>query len=214
MTSDFHTLIAPALDSLIPHPRQGDALDLGCGSGRSSRFLRDIGFRVTGLDNNPRLIEIARSTEVGHITPIEYQLSDFLKSSQSTKFDVVLISLVMLTLPDLELVRRLFMAAKMALREGGLLLLADLHPHNKGRSNQVEVSYFDEGNNYFNDGATFKSKARLSGGGTKVFWPNYHYKLETIVNAILASGLAITAMAEPRGAADYPTHFVLRAAVP
>lgn len=38
-----------------------DILDFGCGAGRSSRFLTQLGHRVTGVDANPHIVEEARS---------------------------------------------------------------------------------------------------------------------------------------------------------
>ncbi len=42
----------PALLGLLPGPGRG-TLDLGCGEGRLSRFLRSRGHRVTGVDAAP-----------------------------------------------------------------------------------------------------------------------------------------------------------------
>lgn len=39
------------------------ALDFGCGAGRSTRFLRQLGFRVTGVDVSADMIQRARSLE-------------------------------------------------------------------------------------------------------------------------------------------------------
>ena len=39
------------------------ALDFGCGAGRSTRFLRALGFRVTGVDIAPEMLERARRAD-------------------------------------------------------------------------------------------------------------------------------------------------------
>ena len=39
------------------------ALDFGCGTGRSSRFLRNLGFHVTGVDVSEDMLRIARATD-------------------------------------------------------------------------------------------------------------------------------------------------------
>ncbi len=39
------------------------ALDFGCGTGRSTRFLRKLGFVVTGVDISENMLRIARATD-------------------------------------------------------------------------------------------------------------------------------------------------------
>lgn len=39
------------------------ALDFGCGTGRSTRFLRKLGFNVTGVDVSEDMLRMARSTD-------------------------------------------------------------------------------------------------------------------------------------------------------
>jgi len=39
------------------------AVDFGCGTGRSSRFLKNLGFEVTGIDISADMLEIAREVD-------------------------------------------------------------------------------------------------------------------------------------------------------
>ena len=45
------------------HVPGGRALDFGCGTGRSSRFLRDLGFQVTGVDIAEPMLALARERD-------------------------------------------------------------------------------------------------------------------------------------------------------
>src|SRR5256885_12465910 len=45
------------------HVRGRAALDFGCGAGRSTRFLRDLGFDPTGIDVSPAMIDLARAAD-------------------------------------------------------------------------------------------------------------------------------------------------------
>ena len=48
----------PALRDLLPEPGKR-TLDLGCGEGRLSRFLRSLGHRVAGADASPTMVRLA-----------------------------------------------------------------------------------------------------------------------------------------------------------
>jgi SAM-dependent methyltransferase len=45
------------------HVRGTSALDFGCGTGRSTRFLEKLGFNVTGVDISEDMLRIARATD-------------------------------------------------------------------------------------------------------------------------------------------------------
>lgn len=61
-------------------------LDIGCGSGIYSNKLADEGYKVTGVDVAPNMIELARKYSNNSDNPI-YQISDFLDIDEG-KFDV------------------------------------------------------------------------------------------------------------------------------
>jgi len=44
------------------------ALDFGCGTGRSTRFLRKLGFNVMGVDISEEMLRIARPLDPSGIT--------------------------------------------------------------------------------------------------------------------------------------------------
>ena len=48
---------------LAEHVTGKRALDFGCGTGRSTRFLRNLGFHVTGMDVSENMVRIARATD-------------------------------------------------------------------------------------------------------------------------------------------------------
>lgn len=50
-------------DILSEHVQGTKALDFGCGTGRSTRFLRQLGFTVTGVDIAEDMIERARAAD-------------------------------------------------------------------------------------------------------------------------------------------------------
>lgn len=48
---------------LATHVTGTKALDFGCGTGRSTRLLRKLGFQVTGIDISEDMLRVARSTD-------------------------------------------------------------------------------------------------------------------------------------------------------
>lgn len=48
---------------LAEHVTGKRALDFGCGTGRSTRFLGNLGFNVTGMDVSENMVQIARATD-------------------------------------------------------------------------------------------------------------------------------------------------------
>ena len=48
---------------LTTHVTGARAMDFGCGTGRSTRFLRNLGFNVTGIDISEDMLRIARATD-------------------------------------------------------------------------------------------------------------------------------------------------------
>jgi len=54
-----------ALKSMVPARRQGDSihvLDFGCGTGRVTAMLLEMGYKVTGYDLSPAMLDQARIT--------------------------------------------------------------------------------------------------------------------------------------------------------
>jgi len=73
---------------LSEHVTGTRALDFGCGTGRSTRFLRQLGFDVTGIDISEDMLRIARSTDPSG----DYRLvpGDNFSDLPAASFDVIL----------------------------------------------------------------------------------------------------------------------------
>jgi SAM-dependent methyltransferase len=79
------------------------ALDFGCGTGRSTRFLRKLGFNVTGVDISEDMLRIARATDPAG----DYRLvpGDNLEELAAGTFDLVLCAFTFDNIPAATKVR-------------------------------------------------------------------------------------------------------------
>ena len=80
---------------LSNHVTGNNVLDYGCGFGRSTRFLKSIGFDVIGTDISESLLKSAKDSDpIGEY----YLIEEFNKKHQETNFDLILLSFVLIEL--------------------------------------------------------------------------------------------------------------------
>ena len=108
-----------ALLQLLPPPPLR-VLDLGCGTGWTSRFLSRAGYSVRALDIAPEAIAMARQlAEQEKNTRVEFAVGDYEDAGESGAFDVVLFYDALHHAEDEAAALR---AAAQALKPGGLLV--------------------------------------------------------------------------------------------
>lgn len=117
--SEFAESAAPGILALLAKHgvRDGRVVDAGCGSGVLARALTDGGFRVTGFDASPAMVDLARRTA---------PRASFFVSTFSTaaieECDAILAVGEVLNYATLDEVRPFARNAHRALRPGGVLL--------------------------------------------------------------------------------------------
>jgi SAM-dependent methyltransferase len=96
------------------------ALDFGCGAGRSTRFLRRLGFDVVGVDISEHMLALAREADPGGT----YRLvSDGGQNAVEERgFDFVLSAFTFDNVPGWENKERLFRTLGASLRDDGRLI--------------------------------------------------------------------------------------------
>lgn len=95
------------------------ALDFGCGTGRSTRFLQKLGFQVTGIDISEDMLRVARASDPGG----DYRLvpgDDFSQFAAGT-FDLALSAFTFDNIPAAEKVR-IFGDLRKLLRPHGVII--------------------------------------------------------------------------------------------
>lgn len=100
--------------------RGGRALDFGCGTGRSTRFLRALGFDVVGIDISEPMLALARERDPGGA----YRLvpDGDLEGLEANAFDVVLSAFTFDNIPTRERKVALFRSLKRSLTPGGRIV--------------------------------------------------------------------------------------------
>lgn len=91
-------------------------LELGCGAGRLTRKLLELGCQVTAVDNCPDMLALLPS-------PAKRVLSDIEDLALGHCFDVVLLASFVFNQPQNEIRREFAMTARRHLREGGSFAL-------------------------------------------------------------------------------------------
>ena len=102
------------------HVRGTAAIDFGCGAGRSTRFLRRLGFEVVGWDvSEPMLAQARERDRQG-----EYRLvqDDDLGGIDRGAYDLVLCAFTFDNIPTLERKVALFRSLKRLLNAGGRIV--------------------------------------------------------------------------------------------
>jgi len=102
------------------HVHGSKALDFGCGAGRSTRLLRQLGFEVTGVDIAEDMIRKARQIDA----PGDYRLvpGDDFSALPRGGYDLVLSAFTFDNIPGRENKIRIFRNLRELLRDGGKIV--------------------------------------------------------------------------------------------
>ncbi len=102
------------------HVRGNKAIDFGCGTGRSTRFLRGFGFETIGLDIARDMIDKAREIDAaGNYHLIEY---NGLNKLESDAYNLVLSAFTFDNIPTMERKVRLFRELSALLKAEGRII--------------------------------------------------------------------------------------------
>ena len=185
-----------AVQELLGDIRGLRICDLACGQGKATRYLADQGAHVAGVDVSANMLEIARRYEASRPRGITYVQADVERPDAlaGEAFDGVLCTMALMDIPHLEPALR---TVSRILRPGGWFVFSIIHPcYNPAPSGEqvTEQGVVRTVSGYFTEGY-WRSDTRPGPPG-KV--GSYHRMLSTYVNALVAVGLTIERMAEPR----------------
>jgi SAM-dependent methyltransferase len=114
----------PAL--FAEHARGPAALDFGCGAGRSTRFLRELGFEPTGIDISPAMLDLARAADPNG----RYLLvadGDY-RGLEPQRFGLIFSAFAFDNIPGAEHRAEILRGLRRLLQPGGRIVLVDCTP--------------------------------------------------------------------------------------
>src|SRR5689334_14992650 len=111
---------------IASHVAGRDALDFGCGAGRSTRFLKRLGFEAIGVDISRHMIELATAADPGG----SYHLVEDgeFRTFERARFDLVLSAFAFDNIPDRTRRCELMRGLSRLLTEAGLIIVLGSTP--------------------------------------------------------------------------------------
>jgi SAM-dependent methyltransferase len=103
-----------------------EALDFGCGAGRSTRFLKKLGFNAVGIDISSSMIQAAQNTDPEG-TYLLVNDGDF-SAFEANRFDLIFSSFAFDNIPSVGKRRDLLFGLKGLLKETGRIILLGSTP--------------------------------------------------------------------------------------
>ena len=195
----------PAL--LDKHVNGQKALDYGCGPGRSTRFLKDLGFDAVGVDISMEMLSKATQQDEGgeyhHIRSGRLPFED-------DTFDLVFSSFVFIEVATLDEITEILREIKRVLKPTGRAVIVT-GAINGIEGNWVSFSYdFPENEGVINSGDTVKLQIR----GTPVVLYDYYWSDGDFRRIFQEVGLLVLELHKPLGRRDDPIEWLDETRVP
>jgi len=105
---------------IATHVKGTAAIDFGCGAGRSTRFLKNLGFRTVGIDSSDEMLALARRNDPGG----DYQRieNDSFRPFGDHSADLILSAFTFDNIPTTEKKVRLFREMHRVLKREGRIV--------------------------------------------------------------------------------------------
>jgi len=183
---------------IVPPPGRR-TIDIGCGEGRLTRCLKELGHNIIGVDASPSLIAAARASDPS----MDIRLAD----AAALPFDDASadLAIAFMSLHDINAMSAAAREVARVLEPGGRLCVAIVHPINSAGHFEMTVagepapfvikgSYLDE----------FEYSDTVERDGLSMTFHSQHRPIESYFLALEEAGLLVEILREPR----VPDHVV------
>lgn len=171
------------------------ALDYGCGAGRSTRFLKNLGLNVIGVDVNLDMLDQARSKDG---PGVYHQIGSGTIPFEDGEFDLVFSSFVLLEVSSLDEIERILGEMRRVLRPDGTIVFVTASME-ASEGEWVSLSYaFPENDKPLRSGDTVK----LHILDVDVVLHDYYWTDDDYRGAAERAGLRVVALHQPLGSPD------------
>jgi SAM-dependent methyltransferase len=193
----------PALRELLPEPGTGLVIDVGCGEGRASRELRELGYRVVvGVERSPTLAGAA--VAACPATPVLLADAAAMPFADRSA-DLVVACMSLLDIDDFE---GAVSEIGRVLRPGGRLCMAVVHPFLSAEDEEtMHTASFRFSRPYLEPR---RYVDRVERDGLTMTFTSMHRPLSGYTSALLANGLVISGLTES-GEGTIPWLLAIRA---
>jgi SAM-dependent methyltransferase len=174
---------------LLPPPGR-QTIDIGCGEGRLTRHLKELGHHVIGVDASSSLVAAARELD----PKMDVRLAD----AAALPFDNAIadLAIAFMSLHDIDAMTAAVRETARVLESGGRLCLAIVHPINSaGRfeTERADAGFVIKGD-YLQP---FRFADTIQRDGLSMTFHSRHRPLESYLLALEESGFLIEALREP-----------------
>lgn len=203
----------PELLKIINDIGPSSILDYGCGDGDILTSLVDKNIELGVYDISKQALDAVNRRFNGEI-PYYKQVSEI----DSEAYELVVCSLVLMTIPDEPSVRSTLKNIKRVKKKRGVSLFAVTHPCFREHQFSTFVTEYTNKNPfyYLKDGEKFEVTMFDPSSNNKVSFYDYHWTLSKMLNLIIESGMAIKFLTEvqdshEKGNDKFPPYLIIAA---
>lgn len=201
-----------AAELLEKHCRIGTKLlDFGCGTGRSTRFMKTLGFESTGVDISQDMLAKARQGDQGNYCWLESNKIPFSAKS----FDVIFQSFVLLEYSSLSQMVDTFKEFNRVLQDDGIAIIVtgseDYYRHDwlSFKMGEGDESRHDETHSI-----TSGEKVKVAIKGTDIVLFDYVWKNSDYQQVFQKSGFDVLEVVSPLAKGNEPFEWVNECEIP